>query len=50
MKKVQILRALPEARRWEFVAHGAAYDRSEAEEMKKRIEARGQKVRLIPLP
>lgn len=35
--------------RWKFIAHGAAYDRGEAEQFKARREAMGDKVKFLPI-
>lgn len=48
--RVQILRLAPGDERWAFVAHGARYDHNEAFRMQCDMEARGCKVRLIPVP
>jgi hypothetical protein len=48
-KRVQIVILRAGKTRWEFIAHGAAWSRFEAEEMKARYEARGDKVRFLPI-
>lgn len=46
-KKVQIAIMRQDQTRWQFVAHGAAWSRGEAESMAARYEAQGCLVRLM---
>lgn len=46
-KKVQIAIMRQDQTRWQFVAHGAAWSRDEAESMAARYEAQGCQVRLL---
>lgn len=46
----QIVTRKDGADRWQFVAHGAAYTKDEAEAYKDRASARGDAVRLLPVP
>lgn len=36
--------------RWLFVAHGAAYDRGDADEMAALIRSQGKMVKFLPIP
>lgn len=36
--------------RWSFAAHGAAWDRPEAEEMAALLRSHGKAVKLLPVP
>lgn len=47
MAQVQILKMEPGADRWQFVAHGARYDLTDATEMVERIKARGARALII---
>lgn len=49
MSAVQIVKREPGESRWQFVAHGAGYDKTEAEQMKARYESRGCDVRFLPV-
>lgn len=58
MKRVQIVELRTEtggdgkpAKRWRFVAHGAAYDKPEAEDFAARyLKPQGRKWRFLPIP
>lgn len=50
MARVQIIRMDAGEKRWSFVAHGAAYEREEAEIMVDRIKGKGGRARVLPLP
>lgn len=50
MKRVQIIAMEPGAEKWEFRAHGARWEKSEAEAMGASLKARGCNVRLLPVP
>lgn len=48
-RRVQIVRLFKSESRWHFIAHGAAYDRAEAESIKVKHEALGHKVRFLTI-
>jgi hypothetical protein len=49
MTHVQIAKMEPGSPRWDWVAHGAAWPKGEAQQMAERLKARGAKVRLLPV-
>lgn len=50
MQKVQIITLHPDRSEWRFYAHGARVEKDRAEAMKADWQAKGVKVRLLPLP
>ena len=50
MARYQIVKMEPGADRWQFVAHGARYEREEAEEFRSRLHARGCETKLLTIP
>lgn len=49
MSRVQIVEIRKGETRWKFVAHGAAYERQEAEAMQISAALKGHKIRFLPL-
>ena len=48
MAKVQIIRNRKGESKWQFLAHGATYERAKALEIKADYESRGDRIRLLP--
>jgi len=49
MNRVQIVEMRKGETRWKFIAHGAPYSREAADQIKTMEEARGGKIRFLPL-
>lgn len=49
MSRVQVVEMRKGETRWKFVAHGAAYDRAEAEAMKTSRAEKGHKLRFLSI-
>lgn len=48
-RRVQIVRMRKGESRWQFVAHGAPYERQHAEEIKADYEGRGDKIAFLTI-
>lgn len=49
MTRVQIVVMERGTQRWKFIAHGAPYDRDDAEALKARRLSLGDKIRFLPI-